>query len=230
MRIVAWNCQMAFRLKYPAIAALTPDIVVVPESESPAFLTAKGAALPWPNHVWIGDNKTKGLGIFARHGISLKLKRNHDPAHRFIAPVRVETETTGFDLYAVWTQAEKQLSQGYVTHSLNALDRYGKALGKHSLLLGDFNSSPVFKHSGARHLALVETLAKRGYSSLYHRLTGHAHGHEPEATFWLHRNQNKPYHLDYIFAHSSQTPRAFQLGQPADWLGHSDHAPLIADL
>lgn len=229
MRIIAWNCQMAFRRKFAVLAALNPDILVIPESESPAFLQAKKADMPWPNHVWIGENPAKGLGVFAREGISLKLKRNHDPALRFVVPVRVTAAQTGFDLLAFWTQAEKSQSDSYVAHSLKALDHY-TALKPSTLLLGDFNSSPVFKQNGKRHVKLVERLAQRGFTSLYHRLNHYDHGAEPDATFWLHRNQAKPYHLDYIFAHKSLGPKAFQLGHPDDWLHLSDHAPLILDL
>lgn len=230
MRIIAWNCQMAFRHKFTVLAALNPDILVIPESESPAFLQAKKAVMPWPNHVWIGKNPAKGLGIFARDGIRLKLKRNHDPAHRFIAPVNVTSADDAFDLLAFWTQAEKRQSDSYVAHSLRALDHYAKPLKRSTLLLGDFNSSPVFKQNGKHHVELVRRLARRGFSSLYHRLNDREHGSEPDATFWLHRNQAKPYHLDYIFAHTTRTPKSFALGDPDDWLHLSDHAPLILDL
>ena len=230
MRIIAWNCQMAFRRKYRLLAGLNPDILVIPESESPDFLRAKGAKMPWPNQVWVGENPAKGLSIFSRAGISLRRKRNFDPTHRFIAPLRVTQPDKAFDLFAFWTQAEKSQSQGYVTHSLNAFGPYLKGLKPDSLLLGDFNSSPVFKDNGKRHVELVDRLAKRRFSSLYHRLNGHAHGAEPEATFWLHRNRAKPYHLDYVFAHDSVQTKGFTLGRPEDWLAHSDHSPLVVDL
>ena len=33
MRIIAWNCNMAFRKKAQAILAMAPDILVLPECE-----------------------------------------------------------------------------------------------------------------------------------------------------------------------------------------------------
>ena len=96
--------------------------------------------------------------------------------------------------------------------------------------MGDFNSSPVFRTNGMRHVELAEKLAARGMVSAYHHLNGVPHGAEPQATFWLHRNADKPYHLDYLFTHKSATPKAFKIGDPEAWLAFSDHAPLIADL
>ncbi len=229
MRLIVWNCQMAFRRKHALLEGLKPDLLVIPESESPAFLGLKKASLPWPNHIWVGDNPAKGLSVFARAGLSLRLKRNHIPAHRFIAPVHVTTSQKSFDLFAFWTQAGPTQRQSYVAHSLNAFGPYLKSLRRDSLLAGDFNSSPVFKTNGKGHAELVARLGKRGFDSLYHRLHDQTHGWESEATFWLHRDRAKPYHLDYVFAHHSTTPRALTIGRPGDWLAHSDHAPLILD-
>ena len=230
MRIVVWNCQMAFRRKFHTLTQLRPDLLVISESESPAFLAARKVHLPWPNHVWIGDNPAKGLSVFAPAQIGLKLRRIYDPKHRFIAPVRARFPSGQLDLFALWTQAEKRQRDSYIAHSLNAFGPYLRHLRTNALILGDFNSSPVFKGNGKRHDELVARLSKRRFSSLYHRLKGHAHGQEPDATFWLHRDPAKPYHLDYIFAHETVAPTGLTIGAPQDWLGHSDHAPLILDL
>jgi len=231
MRVVTWNCQMAFRKKFEVIEALEPDILVIPESESPEFLAQKGAALPWVNHVWVGENPTKGLSVFARAEFALTLKPSHEPSHRFVVPVEVTGPEGCFDLYAFWTQAEKTLSKGYVTHALNAVSQFGEDLRPDTLLLGDFNSSPVFKQNGRKHVEMVDHLAAHGFSSLYHRFHAQDHGAEDRATFFLHRHRAKPYHLDYIFCHDSQDvpPKGFRLGDPDDWLHLSDHMPLIAD-
>ena len=39
MNIVSWNCNGAFRDKYKFLAAYQPDVAVVPESESPCYLS-----------------------------------------------------------------------------------------------------------------------------------------------------------------------------------------------
>jgi hypothetical protein len=202
---------------------------VIPECESPAFLEGKGARLPWPNTGWVGENPAKGLGIFARRGISLTIADWYDPSHRFFAPFMVGAEGQTFPLFAVWTQAEKTVSKGYATHSINALATYRDRLGPRAILAGDFNSSPVFAQSGKRHVAMDATLVGHGLTSAYHALRDEAHGAESRATFFLHRDRGKPYHLDYIYTGKGRAS-AVTLGQPGRWLRHSDHLPLVVDI
>lgn len=222
---------MAFRQKFADVLFLEPDILVIPESESPEYLAEKGGNLLWQNHLWIGDNRTKGLSVYARDGLGLRLKDTYDPSFRFFMPVEVAGPEECFDLYAVWTQQEKSASKSYVAHSLNALEHYGQDLTPASVLVGDFNSSAVFKQHGKLHMDLVEKLAGLGFSSLYHRLGNHVQGAEPDPTFFLHRNRNKPYHLDYVFCHDSRqvNEAGFSVGSHDDWAGLSDHVPLLAE-
>lgn len=216
---------MAFRKKFTHVAALEPDILVISECESPAFLAAKGVQFPWPNFVWVGNNPAKGLGILARKGINLRLDPEHDQNFRFVAPVKVNN---AFDLFAVWTQGDKTPSKSYVDHMLRAMRHYDPAGGKGTIIAGDFNSNPVFKQNGRKHLQLVELLEFNGFESLYHRQSSQVHGQENDATFYLHRNPNKPYHLDYVFCDQDRQA-TIKIGDPSDWLAHSDHMPLIAD-
>lgn len=229
MRIVAWNCQMAFRRKFQTLADFDPDILVISECESPAFLASKNAHLPWPNHVWMGENPAKGISVFSKQGINLRMKRNHRRDLRFVVPVSVTGPELSFDLLALWTQAEKPQSAGYVTHALNAVKHYGKRLSQDALLLGDFNSSTVFKHSGGRHVEMVKRLQRRGFTSLYHDQSRELHGQESRPTFYLHRDTSKPYHLDYIFCQSTRTAN-IAIGKPENWLHLSDHMPLMATI
>jgi len=61
MRIVTWNCNMAFRNKRAEILDWDPDILVIQESESPAHNGSWDEFTDW---AWIGDNPSKGLAIF----------------------------------------------------------------------------------------------------------------------------------------------------------------------
>lgn len=52
-------------------------------------------------------------------------------------------------------------------------------------------------------------------------------------TFYLHRHEAKPYHIDFVFAHEAQidaNPFGAQVGEATDWLALSDHMPIIVDL
>jgi len=72
MRIITWNCNMAFRKKADIILAHKPDILVVPECEHPDKLKFN-ADTPKPNDVlWFGSNQNKGLGIFSYCDLNLR--------------------------------------------------------------------------------------------------------------------------------------------------------------
>ncbi len=53
MKIICWNCKMAFRNKAEHILRLNPDLVVVPECENLGIQTSK--------RLWFGDNEKKTL-------------------------------------------------------------------------------------------------------------------------------------------------------------------------
>ena len=62
MKIITWNCNMAFRKKANHILAYKPDILVVPECEHPDKLKFSND-IPKPTDIlWFGENKNKGAG------------------------------------------------------------------------------------------------------------------------------------------------------------------------
>ncbi|HUM45651.1 MAG TPA: hypothetical protein PLD84_01910, partial [Chitinophagales bacterium] len=64
---------MAFRKKAVRILEHTPDILVVPECEHPDKLLLKEFPVAPSDYFWFGNNKHKGLGVFAFSGYRLKL-------------------------------------------------------------------------------------------------------------------------------------------------------------
>ena len=70
---------MAFRKKADLILAHQPDIVVVPECESPDKLKFNADTPKPTDMLWFGSNENKGLGIFSYNGFKLKLHRSHNP-------------------------------------------------------------------------------------------------------------------------------------------------------
>src|SRR5581483_9402077 len=101
MRIVSWNCCMAFHDKLPLLVELAPSVAVVPECADVATLRRKAPLFLPPSAVWVGDNPNKGLGIFGFGNYSVSLDPCHDAAIRWIAPVHVEGPIS-FHLLAVW--------------------------------------------------------------------------------------------------------------------------------
>lgn len=68
--------------------------------------------------------------------------------------------------------------------------------------------------------------------SLYHEQNKQNHGKETKATFYMQRKLEKPYHIDYCFASKKIINKGFDIkvGDYYDWIGYSDHTPLIIDI
>jgi exodeoxyribonuclease-3 len=80
MRVITWNCNMAFRKKAGAILAYKPDILVIPECEHPNKLTFEPGLSKPTDILWFGINQHKGLGIFSYSRYKFKLLDTHNPA------------------------------------------------------------------------------------------------------------------------------------------------------
>jgi hypothetical protein len=68
LRIVTWNCAMAFRRTWPRLAALQPDIAVIQECEEPDKWPAIGAS----SILWHGENRHKGLAVLSFGGLAVR--------------------------------------------------------------------------------------------------------------------------------------------------------------
>jgi exonuclease III len=231
MKIVTWNCNGAFRRKLEQIDVLQADVLVIQECEDPAQSTADYAA--WAGqHIWAGSNKNKGLGVFVkgRHSIA-PLDWPNEGLKQFL-PVRIDDE---FDLLAVWTKQAGGSAFRYIGQFWKYLQAHKSNLTTTTLICGDFNSNNIWDRRGRiwNHSECVRELDEIGFSSLYHLSVNEPQGFESRPTFFLHRNLQKPYHIDYAFAHRDRVPKAwtkFEIGGPSDWLQLSDHMPVIIDL
>ena len=230
MRIVTWNCAGALRRKTAAIDALAADILVVQECEDPSRSDA--AYADWAgNHLWAGRLKHKGIGVFARAGMSIEALGWDDEGLAHFLPVRIGS----IDVLAVWTQPVVPSTYSYIGQFWQYLQRHRAALGPGALICGDLNSNAAWdrKTRHWNHSDCVRDLGERGFVSLYHAASGEAQGAESRPTFFLQRNPAKPFHLDYVFAHADRVPAGWsglRIGDPADWLTLSDHMPVIVDL
>lgn len=72
MRIVSWNCNGKFREKFKKIKELDADIYVIQECENPQCYAGTAYSGFAKNYIWNGENKNKGLGIFAKESISIQ--------------------------------------------------------------------------------------------------------------------------------------------------------------
>jgi exonuclease III len=232
MKIITWNCNMAYRKKATAILQYQPDIVVVPECEHPEKLEfSPGTTLP-KHMLWFGANKNKGIGIFSYSDFKFKLLRNYNPELKLIIPIAVKGGGFDFTLFAIWANNPGDPDGQYVTQTWKALEHYNKKLKrKATILAGDFNSNTIWDRPSreGNHTDVVKRLEKKGIYSCYHKHLQQLQGKEQHPTHYLYRHQDKPYHLDYCFASADlvNNIQSVEIGEYNSWAPYSDHVPVM---
>lgn len=232
MRIVTWNCNMAFRKKAEYILAYNPDIVVVPECEHPAKLQFP-LHITSPSHtLWYGDNINKGLGIFAFGQYHIETLDCHNPEYKYVVPIRVSDGQNQYIVIAIWANNIHDKGSRYIEQVWKAIHHYDDLLNSNDvILIGDFNSNTIWdrKHKERCHSSVVNILHSKGITSVYHNHHKQKQGAEQHPTLYMYRNKEKSYHIDYCFASScfSDSILAVEIGEPELWLKYSDHVPLM---
>src|SRR6185436_1511496 len=145
MKIVTWNCNMAYRRKANLVLKYDPDIVVIPECEHPDKLKF-GIETPLPNDVfWFGRNKHKGLGVFSYSNYKFKLDDSHREDYRTILPLIITNKRKELTLFAVWANHPEDRGYEYVGQVWKAINFYSALLkNKKTILVGDFNSNTIW--------------------------------------------------------------------------------------
>lgn len=233
MTIITWNCNMAFRNKAAHILRYQPDVLVIQECEHPAKINFEQHIQQPSSVLWVGSNENKGLGIYAYNGLRLTLHRSYDPGLQWIAPVKVTGPSCNFLLFAVWANNPGDKDGPYITQIWKAMERYKKLIRKkNTVLAGDFNSNTIWDKPRRKgnHSTVVKLLGEKGIASTYHHYFEQQQGQEAHPTLYLHRNIQKPYHLDYCFASADfmQNLLTVEMGEATYWLRHSDHIPVIS--
>ena len=233
MKILTWNCNGAFRKKFKDITSLDADIYVIQECEDPQRSNDNEYKNWAVNYLWIGDNKNKGIGVFARKNIGLEKlnwsENYKDHKVKYFLPCKINND---FDLLALWNHNNSSPTFGYIGQLWKYLQINKSKLSK-SLIIGDFNSNKIWDKWDRwwNHSDVTNELSELGIESLYHLYFNEAQGEETTPTFFLQRKLEKHYHIDYIFGSTEFVERLkkIEIGQPNDWLKISDHAPVICD-
>jgi exodeoxyribonuclease-3 len=232
MRIITWNCNMAFRKKANIILAHKPDILIIPECEHPDKLKFNTDTPKPSDTVWFGTNQHKGLGIFSYSSFKFKLLDVHDPELRIIIPIAVTGGQFDFTLYAIWANNPTDPDGQYITQVWKAIHHYDRLLtNRRTMLIGDFNSNTIWDkpRREGNHSTVVERLAEKGIHSIYHKHFKQAQGKEKHPTLYMYRHKDKPYHIDYCFASEDIAARlqSVEIGEYDFWIKYSDHVPVI---
>ena len=232
MKIITWNCNMAFRRKANLLLAHKPDIVIIPECEHPTKLKFD-SGIPEPNDIfWFGNNQNKGLGVFSYSNYKFELNNIHNPRFRIILPLTVKNKRSHFTLFAVWANNPGDRGFQYVGQVWKAINFYSDLLNdERTILVGDFNSNTIWdkpKREG-NHSTVVKFLEERNIHSVYHTFHNQEQGKEKHNTLFMYRHKDKPYHIDYCFASAGLVEKlqTVKIGTHRKWAKHSDHTPLM---
>src|SRR5665647_441152 len=224
MRIVSWNCNGALRKKLAHLRSFDADVHVIQECEDPEQSTCPDYKAWASNYLWVGGNKNKGLGIFAKPEIVLALLDLDAGTLESFIPCTLNGH---FVLWAVWTRQANSPTFRYIGQLWKYLQEHKATLsGKDAFVIGDFNSNVCWDAWDRwwNHSDVVRELEELEIHSLYHAIKSEAQGSESNPTFYMHRKRERPYHIDYAFLSKKYLPSALlEVGNPSIWLEHSAH-------
>ena len=235
VRIVSWNCNGAFRKKFSQLAAIDADVYIVQECENPQLIADKSKEFLEfsSNHLWHGDNKNKGLAVFAKPDLGLeKVTLNHDWRGRslkWFLPFYLSKSNQIFKFLGLWNYSAGAKAFAYIGQSWLFLQN-NREFFRNAIIAGDFNSNKIWDSWDRwwNHTDYVNELSTLGLCSLYHFIYGQEQGMETQPTFLLQRNEKKKYHIDYIFTdlEKAQQTEEFKIHDFKDWIELSDHVPI----
>ncbi len=231
MKIITWNCNMAFRKKAGLILSQQPDIVIIPECEHPDKLKFNDETLLPTDIFWEGANTNKGLGVFSYSNYRFKLLDTYNPSFKTILPLLVTGGKVDFILIAVWANNPQDRSYQYIGQVWKAINFYKDLLkDKKVIIAGDFNSNTIWDNLPRKvnHSSVVKLLEANNIHSVYHKFFNAQQGKEEHNTLFMYRHKDKPYHIDYCFTSPdfSNNIVEVKIGRYEEWAEHSDHTPL----
>ena len=232
MRLVTWNCGGAFRKKFELLFDLNADIFIIQECEDP--LIYGGNYRNWAkNYLWIGENKSKGIGVFVQNShYSLQPINLIADDLKLFLPCRINNK---INLIAVWTKVGTNRKYRYIGQFWRYFHLNRREITQNlTIICGDFNSNSQWdkSYAGFCHSEMVQELKESGIYSLYHTHNSEIQGHETIPTFYMYRNLTRPYHIDYIFLSKQLINKKsnIRIGDPLTWIKNSDHIPIQFDV
>jgi len=196
---------MAFRKKFEKILSLNPDLIVLQECEQKHKIQKALSNYTYNQIIWYGNNVHKGVAIISFKATFIELSQNHNLKYDFIIPIKLVNQKKIINLFGIWAMPNKtDKTKGYIGQIWEAINYYSSVLKSDSILIGDFNSNAIWdkKRRIGNHTDVVNFLDSKNIISIYHENHKCLHGEEPHPTLYLHKNLEKPYHIDYCFVSS----------------------------
>ena len=229
MKIISWNCNMAFRKKVDSLMELKPDIAVIQECESDNKINHKDIH----QSLWIGKNVNKGVGIFSFNpDLNIELiDFDYENNHWFV-PFSINKDKI---VTAVWAmnhrdnEIKNKIQPTYRTLTDNTV-----IIDKSQIVLGDFNNNTIWDEKGKKKYSngifadIIDVFRKSNFSSLYHSQTDEEFGKELNPTHIWRKSLKTTYHIDYCFMQNSLlNDSRLDIKNGNKWLEISDHYPLV---
>ncbi|MBI3797871.1 MAG: endonuclease/exonuclease/phosphatase family protein [Deltaproteobacteria bacterium] len=232
LRILVWNINMAAHKKIALLRHLQPDLAILPECAAPDVIVAKCPDFTFTDAQWQERSRHKGLGVFSFGNLRLTRSPDYDPRFAVFLPLEVKGGQR-FNLLAVWALNFRVGSGGTMPDALHFYRRF--LASTEAVVAGDFNNSVFWDRPGkpTNFAGIAAVLSEFGLASAYHTVTGESFAQERQPTLWFLKRPHQGYHIDYCFMPRAwfSRPVSVWVGQPGQWLAHSDHAPLVvADL
>lgn len=230
MKIISWNCNGAFRKKCHLLDKYDADLLIIQECENPGESTKSYQKWVGENYLWIGKNKNRGIGVFSRKNTPIEVLAWPDDNLELFLPFQFDS----LSIIAVWTKEANSPTFKYIGQVWKYLQLNNALLVKHQpCLIGDFNSNAIWDiwDRWWNHTDVVRELENINIHSLYHKQVSEHQGEETINTFYMHRNVEKPYHIDYAFLPKLLLKDTkLEIGKKEEWLESSDHLPLIIQM
>ena len=232
LKITTWNCAGALRKKFDFLSKIKSDIYIIQECEDPNQSNDQEYIKWAKNHLWIGDSKNKGLGVFAKPEIHLeKLDWSNafqDHSVKHFLPCMINES---FQLLGVWTHRNNSPNFGYIGQFWKYLQTNLENF-EDIIIGGDFNSNVIWDQWDRwwNHSDVIKILEEKGIKSLYHHHFEESQGQETKPTFFHRKNSQTSYHIDYLFGSSQfhKNLKSIEILKSEEWLKISDHFPMTA--
>lgn len=179
MKLITWNCQMAFRNKVELLLAQKPNVMVIQECEVLDKLNYQNWSRKPTSALWYGRNLHKGLAIFSFGKYELSALDQYTDTIRWVVPIELKKGEVKYSMLAIWAHHPEDPDGRYVEQIWKALAHYDELIqDKNTLLLGDFNSNSIWDRKSrlGNHTDVVNRLAIKNIHSCYHFFKNQEHG------------------------------------------------------